>query len=517
MGPVLTKLVNPRWAVFLLLVVTTLAYIGAVGAGFVWDDFPLVVDNPKAQSFDQWRLWFTEDLWSLGADSVQSGFYRPLVLGKFCRRPCPLGRKSSGVSPAVAHVASRLCFPPLSRSQHGCGARVRLGGCRYFALHPALTEAVVWVAARNDLMATAFLLGMLLALSEERVSRARLAVGCLCFFFALLSKESSVLGIGVLLAVDWARVPRPRGLSRYGGLGVVLLIWMALRSSAGVGAADLDLDAGVSLLAENGDQVLGLYARLLFWPFDLSVGRSLEYLSEPPLLTFVGLVGAGGLLGLAAARGGRLGLAGLLIAALGSAPALVAVAAKAQIGERYLYLPFLGLALVVAAVHQKTRLKGVGAGVLVLLGVGFWGIQKRVPDWTNEVSLWRAAVDTDPSPYTWGNLGHMHNRQAEALAEQGELEAGRHRELAMDWLERSFAHPLPYYDNCGALLRLPFRARAFERGLRHLEIGETAGCQAHPTQGGEFEGLRGVLLAVNGQWDAAQMALPGALRAQRTW
>ena len=368
------------------------------------------------------------------------------------------------------------------------------------------------MAARNDLMATAFLLGMLLALSEERVSRARLAVGCLCFFFALLSKESSVLGIGVLLAVDWARVPRPRGLSRYGGLGVVLLIWMALRSSAGVGAADLDLDAGVSLLAENGDQVLGLYARLLFWPFDLSVGRSLEYLSEPPLLTFVGLVGAGGLLGLAAARGGRLGLAGLLVAALGSAPALVAVAAKAQIGERYLYLPFLGLALVVAAVHPKTRLKGVGAGVLVLLGVGFWGIQKRVPDWTNEVSLWRAAVDTDPSPYTWGNLGHMHNRQAEALAEQGELEAGRHRELAMDWLERSFAHPLPYYDNCGALLRLPFRARAFERGLRHLEIGETAGCQAHPTQGGEFEGLRGVLLAVNGQWDAAQMALPGALR-----
>ena len=103
MGPVLTKLVNSRWAVFLLLVVTTLAYIGAVGAGFVWDDFPLVVDNPKAQSFDQWRLWFTEDLWSLGADSVQSGFYRPLVLASFA-----VDHALWGENPAGFHLQSLM-------------------------------------------------------------------------------------------------------------------------------------------------------------------------------------------------------------------------------------------------------------------------------------------------------------------------------------------------------------------------------------------------------------------------
>ena len=68
----------------LLWALTLLAYAGALPAGFVWDDFPVAVDNPLTQSFDQAGKWFTSDLWGgLGESGYDSGFYRPLVLASF--------------------------------------------------------------------------------------------------------------------------------------------------------------------------------------------------------------------------------------------------------------------------------------------------------------------------------------------------------------------------------------------------------------------------------------------------
>lgn len=512
MGSSVAKLLESTWAVPLLLTVTVLAYLGALNADFVWDDFPLIVDNPKVQSFEYWGGWFTEDLWAVeGVDTV-SGFYRPLVLASFAVDEAVWGVNSLGF-----HLQSLgwhlLCVGLLFRLLQGFVDRsAAWAAAAVFALHPALSESVVWISARNDLMATAFLLGMLLGFSSERLSWQRALLGWVCFLGALLSKESSVLGVGLLVAVDWARWGQPRGWGRYAGLGVVFLLWGGLRNFAGVSAVDLDLGAGLSLLAENGDQVLGIYARLLFWPFDLSVGRSLEYLSEPAVLTMAGLVGLGALVAFSVARGKRLAWAGILFAALSIAPAAVAVAAKAQIGERYLYLPFVGLSLALASILHNQKSERAGLGVFLALVLGFLGIQNRVSDWSNEITLWTAAVESDPSPYTLGNLGHMHNRRAEELAARGSQEERVHRDKAMTGLEASFNHPLPYYDNCEALIRVPLRVQAFERGLRNLQTGMDAGCLNHPTQGPQFAGLRGALLAATGKWELALDALPQALQ-----
>ena len=511
MGSLLAKIVNSNWACPLVLVVTAMAYVGALGADFVWDDFPLIVENPRVHSLGQWQAWFTEDLWAIEGVSSGSGFYRPLVLASFA-----VDEAVWGMNPLGFHLQSLswhlgcvwLLFQLLETLVERRSAWV---AAAVFALHPALSESVIWIAARNDLMATAFLLGMLLNLSGGRPRPVNLVLGWGCFLAALLSKESSVVGMGLLVCLDWARWGHLRGFRRYAGLGGTLLVWWWLRSTAGVSTGDLDLDAGLSLLAENGDQVLGIYARLLFWPFDLSVGRSLEYLSEPSLLTMVGLLGLGGMLAIAMVRGRRLALAGILFAAMSIAPAALAVASKAQIGERYLYLPLVGLSVVLASVLQRQNTQRMGVGLLMILAVGFAGIQKRTAEWADELSLWTAATTTDPSPYTWGNLGHMHNRRAEVLSERGAPEESVHRLQAMDALERSFHHALPYHDNCSALVRVPFRARDFERSLRHLKIGEDAGCLSHPSQGPDFAGLKGVVLAVNGHWEKALEALPAAL------
>ena len=505
-----SKLSRSSWSVAFLGGVTVLAYLGILNAGFVWDDFPLVVDNPRVQSFEHWSSWFTEDLWSeQDGGAAPSGFYRPLVLASFAFDHLFWGGNPSGyhLQSLIWHLLGVVLMHRLL-----CGLVSRESAflaATFFALHPALSEAVVWVAARNDLMATAFLLAALLCLSERRPPRRLLWGGGVCFLFALLSKESSAVGLGVLVVLDWARWGRPSGRSRYLCMGVALGGWWWLRSQAGVSAEGLDFEAGLLLLSQDADQVLGIYSRLVVWPFDLSVGRSLEYLNEPAVLTLVGVVASGIVLGIGGVYGGRLGVAGLVIVGMTFAPSLVAIASKAQIGERYLYLPFVGLSLALAAVLSRIKWSAWWWVCGVLLG--FWGVQRRTVDWASDVSLWESAVASDPSPYTWGNLGHMHNREATRLLDFGDAQAESHRQEAMALFERSMEGPQPYFDNCVVLLRAPFRWQYFERGLRNARLGEQVGCFEHPFQSASFAGYYGALLAVNGHWEESLMHVERAL------
>jgi hypothetical protein len=285
---------------------------------------------------------------------------------------------------------------------------------------------------------------------------------------------------------------------------LALLGCWALRAWANVETADLDLGAGVGLLQSQGDQVLSVYFRLFFWPFDLSVGRSLEYMREPVLWSLWGLVFGGVVVGFLIHRGGRWALAGLGFAVVAFLPAMVAIAAKGQLGERYMTLPMVGVSLALCGAIRGLPRKGFGLALFAV--AGFWGIQKRIPDWQSELQLWTAAAESDPSPYTWANLGHMHNREAIRNRERGQdSEAGFERAMAL--FERSFADPAPYLDNCVILIRAPMRRRQFQRGLRNAQIGTAAGCTEHPSQGASFLGIHGVLLALNGEWGAASERL----------
>jgi hypothetical protein len=164
-------------------------------------------------------------------------------------------------------------------------------------------------------------------------------------------------------------------------------------------------------------------------------------------------------------------------------------------------LPLVGVALALCGVFNTMKRKG-WVWVFLVVG-GFWGVQKRLPDWHSEVSLWSAAVKSDPSPYTWGNLGHMHNRNALRLRELGGESEGEF-EIAMRFFEKSFADPIPYLDNCVILVRAPMRRQQFQRGLQNAQMGALHGCGEHPSQGPSFRGIYGVLLALNGQWGLAR-------------
>src|SRR6188768_4258196 len=67
-------------AVFLSIVVV---YARSLANSPVWDDRPLVVENPNLTSWSGLSRIFSTDLWSASAQAEPSRFYRPMTMLTF--------------------------------------------------------------------------------------------------------------------------------------------------------------------------------------------------------------------------------------------------------------------------------------------------------------------------------------------------------------------------------------------------------------------------------------------------
>ncbi len=500
-----------------LLVITAAAYGALAFAGFVWDDIPLVLGNQHTGSLAGIGHFFGGDFWA-GAGET-SGYYRPFMLLSLA-----LDRllwEGSG----TGHHLHSLCWHLLAvwglwrlLAVLMDGARA-LVGATVFALHPLQSEAVAWIAARNDPMAAAFLFLGVGVLLPERVGPRRLVLGGLLLLSGLLSKESGVFGIFLLLGLDLARWGRIGAWHRYAAAGGALGVWATLRSMAGVRVRDLPDPAGWNLLAERGHEVAALSGKLLVWPWPLSVGRALEYLQEPGATLVLG--GSVLVLGCVATLrfGGRLAGVGLFFAGLALAPAVLALAGKGLLGERYLYLPLAGIALAVAAAVPRRE---ETAWVLLATALGsMWVLQQRLPDWQNSLSLWEAALRDTPSGFVHAGVGHELNRRsglyrqaAEEAAERGDVALAKtHKEgertmalqAGQHFAEALRADPV-FYDVCTLAMLSPLRVGDQRMALAHARLAQQQGCAATNERVAIFASL----LAQNGAWGEAASVVEGA-------
>lgn len=483
-----------RLALGLLLAATLAVYSALSGAGFVFDDVPLVVHNGYTEDLSRVVELFQVDLWRTSRTaSVDSGYYRPLMLLSLA-----VDRALWGLSPA-GHHAQSLLWHVLACAALGsllwrllppCGA---LLGLTLFALHPAQSEAVAWIAARNDLMVACFTFLALRALLDASPSPRALALGGLAGLAAALSKESGVLAIGLLGVLDLARWGRPRGWPRYAVLLAGILAWAALRASVGVRSASLPDAAALGFLVERGPQWIAHYARLLVWPSPLSVGASLEYLEVPGWAAALACLGSAAGVGLMLWRGGRLAAAGLAIAASSFGPSLLAIALRGQLGERYLYMPMGGLALALGAALPARRGSLLAALPVVLAWVGVH--RTRLPEWRDDLSLQSAAVRDTPSPYTYASLAHI-------LHGEGRLpEAAALYHLALQG-ER------PSHDACAYAVLVPLKMNQLDLAAEGLALATQARCP----KDAKLAGLSAMVHARQGDWPAVREDVELALR-----
>jgi tetratricopeptide (TPR) repeat protein len=264
---------NIPWISLLPVATVLIAYLPALGNGFVWDDIfeffpPEVVNEPGS--------W----LKAITGSFEFSVYFRPLTLLTYL-----IEMKLFGKSAAEMHFMNifvmaintwmvTLLATRLVNSQNSItmgGQRLKwlplvIGGS--FGLHPALIEGVVWISSRFDLMMTGFILAALLAdLVLQRSSSRPIVVGLL-FLLAALCKESAIAFIFIL--PFWHLAIHSQGNPNARPLKMRLGSWWSREKSSG------DLSVYLALLCA-GLAYLGLRHQVLGYLYD-PIKRAPEYI-----------------------------------------------------------------------------------------------------------------------------------------------------------------------------------------------------------------------------------------------
>lgn len=470
-----------------MAVLVVAAAAPGLGGGFVFDDVPLVRDNPLLHGDAPLSTLLAGDLWAGSGDA--SGYHRPVLLLDLW-----LDAQLFGANP-LAYKLRSLLWHVLATALCGVWVGRRVGApagvvaAAIVGLHPIQSEAVTWIAARNDPMAAALIWAALLAVDGP--GPRRVLLGALLAALAAGTKETGYLLPLFAALAGLGRRPSAALLVGVGLMGV-------LRLFAGVDAAAAPPATGWSALLAGAPALVVLLLGWVGAPWPLAVGHHLLWLPPAgtlrPLLFALPALGLGLWLGwrVRAGSGRSEILRGLGFAVLAFAPTLVPVADKGLIGERYLYLPLAGLAWAVAAAGGAwvTGPSRVGMGLFALAAAVVFGW--RTTEWRSDLDLWGSAAARLGTPPTWTGLGHVRVIAGDAAG-------------ALPAFVRGLDARPGDMDACAPTIRAALRLGQIDLAAQLAAWSVGKGCG-----GIAWERERARALAGAGEWEAVALAASAA-------
>jgi tetratricopeptide (TPR) repeat protein len=418
-------------------------YLPAQDAPFVFDDQFTVIENPSLRA-----------LWPPSVPLSPPRFFptagRPLPNASLAvdfhlggldprgyhRTSFALHALSAGLLLGVARAAlGRLGFGSLALPAAALAALL-------WALHPVQSEPVLYVTQRTELLLGACLLATLYAsirhwTAASLRSRALwLGAAVAACFAGMASKESMAAAPVLVLLFDRAffagslRAALRGSRALYAGLFAswLLLFWLNAEGPR-ADSAGFHLEVSPVSWWLTQSRIFWIYAKLVVWPWPLSIHYDLPYLETlaeawPWLLALAAVVA---IAATALLRNRPLGFAAACAGALLAPPFVVPIVTE-MAAERRLYVPLAALLTLAVATAfrsaptQRARV-AVGAGCL-LLAIGYAAIDTaRTAQYRDELTLWTATVATQPTdPIARTNLGLALARAGRPDEAQRELE-----------------------------------------------------------------------------------------------
>lgn len=385
------------------------AYTTAALATFQFDDFNIVVGNGAVHSLSAWL-------------ASMPGI-RPLTKLSYALNwsidPAPAGFVAFNLA---CHLASALLvlalvrrwLPALAPSLQRPGAAAFVAAS-VFALHPAQTEAVTYVAGRSVSLAACLYLVSLWTWERWRESAdggAWRATSCIAFALALAARETAWTLPFAILLVEAARSERIAStLSRLRWHALVLAVAaLAIVASPTYGrllSTSFALRGPVDNLAAQAHAIAYLVTRpMIALHLDIDPDVRAPALDAAWLVEAACIVAA---IGVAFAQWRRrrwLAFA-VLWFFLHLFPTNGPVARLDLANDRQLYLALAGPALVlgVALAASQRRAPATAAAATIALVLGLATLVRNL-DYRSEVALWEASARTSPGkPRVFNNLG----------------------------------------------------------------------------------------------------------------
>lgn len=398
----------------LLLAVVALIYGNTLRNQFTMDDGMYIIRNSQVTS---------PSVHALFAPHKLTNVFRPLTFATFA-----LNWRLGGGRPfefhlfnLILHAAATLLLYFLLGTLLGRSPPARavaFTAALVFAVHPLHTEAVASAVGRAEVLAAGFLFAAwILHLNDQQIP------ALICFTLALLSKESAVIFLPLLLVGDYARGQwKPRW--RYALIAGMTLAYLGLLwkvQGGRFGSVTISqLDNPLAVIPThwrilNAFRVAWKYAALHFYPARLSCDYSFNaipiYLDWRHTLTalLATLIVVCAWMWALWKRHAGLILAGGIYLGGFAVTANILMATGTIMGERLAYLPSAGFCLLVALGWNwlQRRQARVALAALTALVAAF-GMRTvvRNQDWHDNLALYSAGVRVSPqSAGMHGGLG----------------------------------------------------------------------------------------------------------------
>jgi len=434
----------------LIFAVAVLVFLRTVWYGWTYDDEVVIVANEHLRSLGNLGTIFSSTAWA--GSGIETYLYRPLTIASFA-----LNYAIAGLSPWSWHLVNVLLHGLVSVLVYRLGRAWGLEagaaglGALLFAVHPIHVSVVAGAVGRQDLLAAAFTLWMLLA-HRRAADRGgwRMAIPVFAYAGALLTKEVGAVALGLVALQDWFRthpgsrlrlLRERRTVILYSAYLFTLAAYLAVRTHVAgglgvLGTHPLDnplvaVSYGTRLLTAVA--LIGKGLLLLAAPFRQSPDYSYNAIplatafDDWRVLATLATLAAVVWLAIAKRRSDPYVALGAWWYAIALFPTSNLVFAIGTIfGERLLYVPSVAFCLLAGAAltSPRGRLRRAATAGAAIAMIGLTALTVRyTAAWRSNVTLFEWAVRVEPnSTKAHHKLGEVYYREGRTAAAIRELE-----------------------------------------------------------------------------------------------
>jgi len=444
------KFMAPASVVF-IAILGLLIYVNSLNGKFVYDDEILVQNNAFIRGWSTIPKLFTSGFGTFGG--VKSTFYRPFQMMTYAADYAVWNLNVVGyhLTNILLHLLTALCVYWLVTVLFG-DKILSLLTAAFFVAHPIHTTVVDYISDRADSLYLSLMLISFICYIKSSKGRGAVyyAVMIAAYSLAMLSKENALILPALLLLYHYAfkEKIRWRGFAAVSAAAAVYLllritVLRQITTGETVGSAFLQRVPGFFAAAAD-------YIRLLLLPFGLHMeyGTPLFKAYDPKVICGLALLIALVFCAVRARKTSAVAFFGLSWFLITLLPVSNLYPLYAYMAEHWLYLPSIGIFLVLAAsleaLYKKERYRAP-AIIFTACLLAFYSIltiaQNRT--WADPISFYERTLKYAPdSSKTYNNLGLAYYRagrreEAAAMYERA-VEANPNNAAARDNLAAAY-------------------------------------------------------------------------------